>query len=107
MAAAEGAENREAKAFEANEAAQKIQKVFRKVSESDTGREISVVNLSGDVIFQAPCTADLTVFKLKSQIAAAQKIMSQEDILTYTRVDYDTTAQHAASKIGGAWKRRR
>lgn len=55
--AAEGAENREA---EASEAAQKIQKVFRKVSE-DTGREISVVNLSGDVILQARCTADLTV----------------------------------------------
>ena len=45
------------------EAAEKIQKAFRKSSGSDEsiGREISIVNLSGEIIFQAVCTSDLTV----------------------------------------------
>ena len=45
------------------EAAQKIQKTIRKSSGSDEsiGREISIVSLSGEVIFQAACTSDLTV----------------------------------------------
>ena len=30
-----------------------------------------------------------------------------QDILTFTRVDYVSTLHHAASKIGGAWKRHR
>ena len=45
------------------EAAQKIQKASRKSSGSDEsiGREISIVSLSGEVIFQAVYTSDLTV----------------------------------------------
>lgn len=111
------------------EAAQKIQKASRKSSGSDEsiGREISIVSSSGEVIFQAVYTSDLTVLKLKHQIAEAQNIKSQEvhlsssrklanhelikdvgeDILTFTRVDYVSTLHHAASKIGGAWKRHR
>eukprot|EP00434_Breviolum_minutum_P006198 symbB.v1.2.005465.t1/scaffold260.1/size426026/16 len=111
------------------EAARLIQKAVRNSIVSDTGREISVVNLAGDVMLQKHVSSSLTVFMLKSEIAAAQGILSKEihlscstrklanhellkdlegeDVLTFTRVDYETASHHAASKIGGAWKRRR
>lgn len=109
-------------------AARQIQRALRRREQAKTGRCISVVALSGEVIYEAELREDLSIYQLKGEIANAKGLRRgqvqlstdrkleehvklkdvPEEVLTFTRVqDVSEIQSNATRRIAGAWFRHR